>query len=208
MRSALLLLLPIAASLACTQRLDSDFEGTITMRTSAEGSSQELLLEVQRGQVRFGWPSDPQQAKHGLYDNESNKMVVYFDADKRYLELDFQRPGLAENTNPQSSTLEETGRKDKIAGVECEQIVVHDPSGSRSEVCAVFGVSIFDLARLRGGPGASLSDKKVFALRSVEFDAEGKERSRMEVTKIDRKSIDPARFAVPTGYTKQELLTP
>ena len=40
---------------------------------------------------------------------------------------------------------------------------------------------------------------------SVEFDADGKETSRMEVTKVEKKSVDDGQFAVPKDYAKVAL---
>lgn len=39
-----------------------------------------------------------------------------------------------------------------------------------------------------------------FPPRAVTTDPSGKEKSRMEVTKIDKKSVDDAKFNVPPDY--------
>jgi hypothetical protein len=36
----------------------------------------------------------------------------------------------------------------------------------------------------------------------VEFDKDGKERTRMEVTKVERDSVDDDVFVLPAGYAK------
>jgi hypothetical protein len=81
-----------------------------------------------------------------------------------------------------------------------------------SEVCIAQGIAFFDIGSLRGGgpkSGSAIAtqfrEKKSFPLRSVEYDATGKEQSRMEVTKIEPAMIDDSRFAAPADYTKLSL---
>jgi hypothetical protein len=73
-------------------------------------------------------------------------------------------------------------------------------------VCIAEGLLFFDLDGLRHGGGAGwnkeLRDKRMFPLRSVEYDAAGKEISRSEVVKVEAKKLDDALFRVPSGYTK------
>ena len=47
---------------------------------------------------------------------------------------------------------------------------------------------------------AELSDQRYFPLKAIELDASGKQTSSMEVTKIEKKSVDEALFAPPAGY--------
>ncbi len=82
-------------------------------------------------------------------------------------------------------------------------------------MCVTSGLAFFDLSSLRpGGGGAPVGlakefkDKKSFPLKSVEYDASGKEISRMVVTKIEKKPEAAALFEVPADYKKLELAKP
>jgi hypothetical protein len=46
--------------------------------------------------------------------------------------------------------------------------------------------------------------KNMFPMLSVETDLTGKEKGRLEVTKITKKEVDPAMFEIPKGYNKFE----
>ncbi|MFL5765649.1 MAG: DUF4412 domain-containing protein [Bacteroidia bacterium] len=46
--------------------------------------------------------------------------------------------------------------------------------------------------------------KNMFPMLSIETDASGKEKGRLEVTKITKKEVDPAMFEIPKGYNKFE----
>ena len=204
-----LLLLAALSCFACSKKLDQSFEGTIAMRTTLAGKApQDLTLDVKAGRARFDTQSDAGEAMHGIYDPAKNTVQLFVDATKTYLTLDFAKSSAPQpNTTPDASTAEKTGAKATVAGFSCENWVAKESSGRRSEVCVVDGVNFFDLTRLRnpGGLGpASMREQKMFPLRSVEFDDQGREVSRMEVTRVDAHPIDDARFAVPAGYTEQK----
>ena len=203
-------------ALACskTNKLDG-FEGDITMHTTSSGTSatsQDMIVEVKKDQLRFDMTSPQGATMHGVFDPKANKVVLYADSTKTYTDMDFSGPSGATNTNPDTSAIAQSGKHETVAGYDCEDFTVNDPSGKKSEVCIAQGIAFFDIGSLRGGAQASGSpiakqfrDKKSFPLRSVEYDASGKELSRMEVTKIESKSIDDARFMTPADYTKLAL---
>jgi outer membrane lipoprotein-sorting protein len=194
-----------------TNKLDG-FEGDITMHTTAGTNSQDMVVEVKKDQLRFDMNSPQGGAMHGVFDPKANKVTLYADATKTYTDMDFSGPSGKTNTNPDTSAITQSGKHETIAGYDCEDWTVNDPSGKKSEVCIAQGIAFFDVGSLRGGASASGSaiatqfrEKKSFPLRSVEYDAAGKEQSRMEVTKIESKSLDDSRFATPAGYTKLTL---
>ncbi len=204
-RRAWLLWCVCGVLLACNRgaALDPSFEGTIVMRTSyADKPAEEMTLQVKPGKVRFDTAGQGKPL-HGLYDAQNNKVFIYLDAEKAYTELNLAGSSAAPNTIPEASAAEKTGKTAVIAGVKCEEWVAKE-GARRSEVCLVEGVNFFDLGRLRAGAAANLGapkgDNKMFPLRSVEYDASGKEVSRMEVTRIEKGRIDEARFTPPAGY--------
>lgn len=206
------LTLGVLLLLGCNRKtgLDPSFEGTITMHTTyADRPAQEMTLSIKAGKVRFDTTGDGGKPLHGLYDPQKNVVTIYLDEAKAFTELDLAGGSAAPNTIPEASVAEKTGKTQTIAGVTCDEWVAKEPGGRRSEVCVVEGVNFFDLSRVRAGAAADLGsaamqNKKMFALRSVEFDAKGKELSRTEVTRVERGSVDDARLSPPAGYTKVE----
>ncbi len=218
MRSSVLLVAAFVAlpSLACSKKIDANFEGGITMRTTVAGNApQEMQLEIKAGKLRFDMHGENAEPMHGIYDPTANQVLIFLDAQHTFMKLDFAAAGAAApNTTAEASTAEKTGSKDRVAGIACENWVAKEPSGKRSEVCVVDGVNFFDLTRLRGGAAGlagmgkpGMQDKKMFPLRSVEFDAQGHEISRMEVTRVDAHPVDDARFGMPVGYQQLEVPT-
>jgi len=147
-----------------------------------------------------------------IYLAQQNKMVVLLAAQKAAMDVDLAAPGAPQpNTNAQTSAIDKTGKKETIAGVSCEDWVIKDPSGSRTETCVAQGLAYLDLDSLRRGGGGAPSWKtemranKTFPLRSVEYDKDGKERTRVEVTEVKREKIDDAQFEVPEGYSRMPV---
>jgi hypothetical protein len=183
------------------------FEGDITMHTTRAGSAaQDMTVHAKGDKLRFDMPAPDGKTSSAVYDPSANKLVMIMDAQRAYMDMDFSSPSAAPNTDPRTSAVEKTGKTETIAGLDCEIWTVKDPSGKRSEVCNAEGLAFFDLEGVRHGGGAAwnkdLRDKKYFPLRSVEYDAGGKETSRSEVTKIEAKKLDDALFTVPKDFTR------
>jgi Domain of unknown function (DUF4412) len=190
----------------CKKGFGSNFEGEVTLRTTRGGGApQDMVVKAKGEKLRFDTTTNGQAAS-ALFDPQANKVVLVMDAQKAYMDMDFTAPSAAPNTDPQTSAVDKTGKHETVAGLDCEDWIVKDPSGKRTEVCIAEGLAFFDIDALRHGGGASwnkeLREKKYFPLRSVEFDAAGKEVSRTEATTIEKKSLDASLFEVPKGYTK------
>jgi hypothetical protein len=207
-RIVLPLLAVVAFGPGCRKKgFGGTFEGDITLHTTRPGAAaQDMVVRAKGDKLRFDTPGPDGKTTSAVYDPSTNKLVMIMDAQKAYMDMDFSAPNAKPNTNPQTSAVDKTGKSETIAGYDCEDWTVKDPSGKRTEVCMAEGLAFFDLEGVRSGGGASwnkdLRDKKYFPLRSVEYDKDGKEVSRSEVTKIDPKKLDDALFCVPKDYAR------
>jgi hypothetical protein len=196
---------------ACSRSLAS-FEGEITMHTTdSHGAAHDLLIETKGGKLRFDASGAGGKPVHAVFDPAKNRVVLYVDTEQTYFDLDFAKPSAKPSTDPQSATASKTGGKKTIAGYECEQWTAEDGKGMRSEGCIAPGIAFFDVGVLRtGGAGPEspmarrFRESQSFPLESVDYDGTGHEISRTEVTKIEKKPIDDARFEVPQGYRRVE----
>ena len=189
----------------CKKGFGSGFEGAITMHVRSQVGENDLVIETKDEKMRIevggSWM---------LYDPKTSTVTMVNPATKTYTPIDFKSPSAPQaNTSADTSQIEKSGRHETIAGVDCEKWTVHD-KGKRSEVCIAQGIAFFDMGSLKSGQGSGglakeLRDKKLFPLRDVEYDADGKELSRMEVTKVEKKSIPDADLEIPKGYTKTAL---
>lgn len=208
MRKAIFGLLLVSS---CSKGLGKDFEGEITMQVKGASGAQTMVVKAKSDKLRFESSANGKPMV-ALFDPMKNKVTLLMDDQKAYMDMDFSSPSAPKpNVDAAKATAEKTGKSDKVAGVSCEEWRVGDPSGKHTEVCLADGLAFFNLAGVQSGWGGDdpfakqLREKKQFPLRSIDFDAGGKETSRTEVTQIEKKKLDDALFEVPQGYAKLNL---
>jgi len=162
---------------------------------------------------------------YGIVDTEAKKAYVVLDAQKEVIEIDLNKVGdeVKSMTPPSTPTggggttappeyppkITKTGKTDTVAGYTCEiwDIASTEPGDkSKADVCvAQQGVSWFHIP-LTGAPAkfaalGELVDGSHFPLRGVATGKDGvTENGRVEVTKIDKKTLDPNLFVPPPTY--------
>ncbi len=212
----------------------ANFEGEIDLLAkSAEGNKppQPVEMLVRNDRIRFDVlpGTDAAKALGGkaflLVRVPDKKVDVVVEANKQVIELDLNNmehlKSLAKSASGGHSKskgetpsepppkIEKTGRKETIAGYECENwdVTSTKDGKKKASLCiAEMAVSFFHLP-LTGVPPEyafmlELVDGQHMPLRVVGFDDKtGAESGRLEVTKIDRHPLDAAQFEVPAGYT-------
>jgi len=186
----------------------SPFEGEITM-TSTDPSkppAKTITYSVKGTKIRFDAPDSagPMSGGYVIFETTAKKMTAVNDVKKTAMVMDVAAmQGLTGAPPPgPKPTIDKTGKNETIAGYSCEDWKVTEPNGEHADVCVAKGISFPAMGR-HGGWLSSLEDG--FPLRAVSYDSAGKEKSRMEVTKIEKKSIDDAKFQVPAGYATQDM---
>ena len=204
--------------------LGSSFEGEITVQATSPGARapRTIVLGVKSPRFRAdveGGAADAHagfgQAAAFIIDPPAKKAWAVDDAHKRAIVIDFAQAramrGAAGAAGAKAvpggapPKIEKTGQKDVVAGYACEIVKSTLADGKRVEVCMAEGLAFFDLADLgvespEVAALATLSGMNHMPLRIVSFDTAGRETSRVAATRVEKKSLDAARFAVPAGY--------
>jgi hypothetical protein len=193
------------------------FEGDVTMHVSSSHSGPEdLTFHVKGQKMRVDVPATHGEQAHAIFDQSTNKITVIMDTQKMYMELDPSAAQAQAGAAHEPAKITETGKHETIAGTDCEDWDITEASGKRASVCITKGIAFFDFGGgMRPGGATSttawieqLRAKQAFPLKAVETDATGKELSRMEVTKIEKKSLDDSLFAIPAGYRSMSSMIP
>jgi hypothetical protein len=203
--------------------LGGTFEGEITMKVSGAGGGpgggpKVMVFGIKNPKVRLdatgGAPDNPTQSVVVIIDPPTKKGFALLVAQKKAMLIDFDKAKRGASGLPGSKTapggltevpsIEKTGKKEVIAGYECENWKITSKS-SRADMCVAEGIKWVDLSDLgMGSPevalAAAATDANRFPLRVIAYDAKGAETSRMEATKIDKKTLDASRFVVPPDY--------
>ncbi|MBX3189434.1 MAG: DUF4412 domain-containing protein [Labilithrix sp.] len=212
-----------AASGGVLSFLGGTFEGEIAMKVSGaagKGGPTDMVFSIKAPKIRVdasgGAIENPVvgQGAAFIIDPPTKKGYALFPAQKKAMLIDFDKAKQGSSGLPGSKsapsaltevpTIEKTGKKEVIAGYECENWKVTSKS-SRADMCVAEGIKWVDLRDLgMGSPevtlAAAATEANRFPLRVIGYDAKGAETSRMEATKIDKKTLDASRFVVPPDY--------
>ncbi len=179
------------------------FEGAITMNmTNAAGKSESMTYEVKGDKMRFDRPAGPEP---GYVIIDGSKATSVDDAKKIAIVMDMSSAPMPATAAPvKKPTIEKTGKTETVAGYSCEDWKVTEDNGSKTDACVAKGIAFPSMGRAKDWT-AELLAEKYFPLKAVTSDSTGKEKSRMEVTKIEKKSLDDSRFQVPAGYKVENM---
>ncbi|WP_394842898.1 DUF4412 domain-containing protein [Pendulispora brunnea] len=200
------------ASIGCKKN-SGPFEGEIGLRVQRQtGAPTDMIVSAAGERVRLDLTSIDGKKSYTLV-RPDGKAILVMDSEHAWTEMDLLKAGaaVAEADPGGNPTVTKTGKKQTVADYDCEIWEIKHANGSRTESCIAEGLAAFDFGALlpggaplktSGPAGNEVHEKKMFPLRSVEFDPSGKETSRMIVTRIDKMKIDPARFEVPANYSQ------
>lgn len=197
-------LLPAAALAA------QDFEGTITVRMAAGRNGQpmpDLEYLARGGKVRINARS-PMGSMAMIAVPAEKKMFTLMDAQRMYMEQPLSLEGaLGNSANSPAPTVTRTGRKETVAGHECEHILIAGEQGS-TDVCMARGLGPFFAATAGFGAAMPAWQRALigdggFPLKVSRADG----TTQFEVTKIERKKLNDALFTVPGHYTRMDMPT-
>jgi hypothetical protein len=161
-----------------------------------------------------------------IVDAGAKKLYVVLDPQKQVLFFDLnQAPAMAKSFGASGASagrsadggahspppkVAKTGRFETVAGTRCEDWDVVSDHREATVCVANEGASVFSIP-FGGAPPesawmAELLDGRHFPMRVVTYDKDGAaETSRVEVTKIDKKSVPDEGLKVPAGYTQIDL---
>ncbi len=192
----------------------SPFEGEITMNITDEGKPPRTITYTVKGKkMRFDVPGRGAEGdSYAIFDGDSKKMITVTESKKMAFEMDMNNPGMpgmgvgaaATAAAAAKPNVEKTGKQDTVAGYSCEMWKITETDGSKSDVCVAKGIA-FPSPGGRAPAWAAELGGDFFPLRVVTTDPTGKEKTKMEVTKIDKKTVDDAKLQVPAGYKTMNM---
>lgn len=196
-----------------------DFEGVIHMNTThaetGTSGAMDWYLKGDKGRVEMS-RTDGQKTVM-IFDGKTRTMQMAMPGQKTYMEISLEG-GRGEYLKEalEKQSVERTGKTEKIAGYSCEvwRITDKEHHRAKSDLCVAKGfgsAARFWIdpkeARRSSQPGwvKQLIEEGGFGLRSIQYDEAGKETTRMEVTNIDKKSLEATLFAFPADWTKHDM---
>ncbi|HRC42784.1 MAG TPA: DUF4412 domain-containing protein [Nitrospira sp.] len=209
----------VALSLAPLSARAGEFEGVLHMTTSHADtgmkSAMDWYLKGDKGRMEMSRGEGRTSVM--IFDATTRTMQMAMPEQKSYMEFSLAGERGEHLTEAfENQLVERTGKTETIAGYSCEiwRITDKDQHRLKSRVCvakgfgkaATFWADPKD-ARRSSQPGwmRQLAEEGGFAIRSMQYGEAGKESMRMEVTSIDKKSLDAGLFAFPADWAKQDM---
>lgn len=189
-------------------RAQNEFEGVITFKMDAsQAGPGTMQYSVKGGKIRVDMSVEGMDI-YTIFDAASKTMDMVMPMRQMYFESTMVNTAIADSAAAKTK-LTWTGRKETIAGYECEHATATGEDGTPTDLCLAKGLGSFVWTGggMRGagrGPavGSGWEDVvgKAFPLKVQEGD-----RVIMEATKVEKKTLDASLFTIPSGYQKMNM---
>jgi hypothetical protein len=198
-------LVALAALAPAAALAQGRFEGVITARMTAGQGGTDVAYSVKGDQFRMDVAGRSGMSMYMLYDAAKTSTLMVMPTQRMYMEMG--QVGAEQQGDRKVPDIKMTGKKETIAGYECEHMLITSDN-EQWDVCAAKGIASFRAMTNPMGRGAPAAvnawqrlGKDMFPLKVVKPGAE----VTFEVTKIEKKSLDNSLFAVPDGFTKMDM---
>lgn len=203
----------VLSGLFAAQGFAAGFEGEMQFVMKSGKKEYPVTYFVKGQKVRVEPKVKAADSPIMITDYKRKKTYMLNQKEVYYIEMDL--PEAKESEKPKEKDkldFSKTGKTKTILGYHCEEWVAKGKKGV-TEMWLAKGLGNF--AGLGGNVGSKhaevsgwekeVADKGMFPLMMVQKDDEGKEKSRWEVKKLEKKSLDDSKFTVPSTYFKRDL---
>jgi hypothetical protein len=200
----------IASALALSVSVlgaQSPFEGSIAMKMGGDGDKPiEVAYMVKGGKIRMEVPTGRGETMAMIMNMAERKVLILMAAQKMYME---QPMGAAVDSaaKDKAPTIKRTGKTETIAGYKCEHVTVTEANGAVTDVCTATGIGSFQMPSGggRGGPPKAEAWESALGDAGFPLKVQKGDKVILEVTKLEKKTLDAALFSPPDGYTKFDM---
>jgi len=184
------------------------FEGVVQFNLTSSQGEMPMTYMMKGENVRMEFEGRPGMKGVMLLDGKENKAYMLISQMNAYMELPTGQTPEGTKTKPE---ITKTGKTQKILGYDCEQLIIKD-AGRVTEAWVTKAIGKFQKFGMGGGMQQgkqeswqdNLAGSGMFPVRVVTKEGDA-ETSKMEVTKIEKKSLDASLFKIPEGYQKMSM---
>ncbi|MBC7788420.1 MAG: DUF4412 domain-containing protein [Anaerolineae bacterium] len=178
------------------------FEGILTMKVSGPQNTVPRTMKyyVRNGVMRL--EMEGKDGPQGYTITDPRKQVSYtvVPGQRMYMEM-AAAPNTVEKINKTEPQITRTGRTETIAGHKCEHWIIKSEA-EESDVCVAKGLGKF-FGAASGGQGEPAWIRKLGAdFFPLRYSKAGETRAALEVTRIEKRSLDASLFEPPAGFKK------
>jgi hypothetical protein len=194
------------------------FEGKIVMQITSKDQDKPQIVDyyVKGNKIRVEAKGNEGESGAMIFDSKTSDMMIVMPSRKMYLTYNYK--GAFGNVRDSISKAIEKGNvkmtdetKD-INGFKCEKWIFKDDDGTTGEAWMTKGIRNFYFFNnpMRGNNDQpewqkKLSNEGYFPMMVISKDKDGNLDSKMEVTSVDKTSLDASLFSAPADYKKMEM---
>ncbi|HZS12295.1 MAG TPA: DUF4412 domain-containing protein [Nitrospirales bacterium] len=202
-----ILIFAVAVSAAAALAHAESFEGVAHFKNSTVGRNADFDYFIKGDKARMEVEGEGHGGKAAIIiDQAARKMLWLVPAQKMAMEMPMRDASERVTEKMKDANVERTGKTKAILGYPTEQLIAKTDQGD-VEIWGAKGMGFF--AGMHGRPGAEvpawardLQKQGFFPLLIIHHDAKGEELSRMEATKIEKRSLSDDLFTVPADFKK------
>lgn len=179
------------------------FEGTVEYKITTEEGTMPMTYMKKGDNIRMEMEGRPGMKAIFLVNTKKEKAVMLMEKMKMYMEMP---PSPQMESDEPKPEITKTGKTQKILGYECQQFLVKEGDKS-SDVWITKELGNFEMYKMGGPHGKNTEEvwEKLIGSEGgfplLATTKEGTEQiSKMEATKVEKKSLDDALFKIPEGF--------
>jgi Domain of unknown function (DUF4412) len=198
------------------------FEGKIVMQISSKDQDEPQVIDYycKGSKIRFESKSSGGGAGTMVLDTKDNNALIIIPQQKMYMTYSYKNAlGAASDTlknkikeEMEKGDIKITGETKDINGFKCEKWIFKDDEGKSGEAWMTKGIGNFFFFSNPMRPDRNepewqqkLTNEGYFPMMVISKDADGSVESKMEVTSIEKKSLDESLFTPPADYKKMDI---
>jgi hypothetical protein len=179
------------------------FEGALSMTVrDDDGKATPVNYLIKGGKIRFQMAGEGAQGGLVL-DPAGQKMLIIIDEMKMYMEMALPQPPTGREGRGSGRSGAARGRTETIAGYQCTHVTTTDDDGATVDSCVTSELGTFRM--FLAGDGMQPPQEAGWSQGlggSFPLKAQKGDQVLLEVTKIERKTLEASLFTAPAGYRK------
>lgn len=201
-----------------TKAYSQSFEGEIVLKITGKDQNKPQVVDYycKGSKIRFEAKSEEGEAGAMVLDTKNYDALILMPAQKMYMTYNYksQLGGVRDTMNKamEKGNVKMTDETKDINGYKCEKWTFKDDDGTSGEAWMTKGISnFFFFSNPLGGNNdqpewqKKLTNEGYFPMMVTTKNADGEVESSMEVTSIEKKSLDESLFTPPDDYKKMDM---
>jgi hypothetical protein len=196
-------------------RAAGSFEGEVDMKMTRANSDKTILMQyyVKGHKVRTQIEGQNGNAGGGIYDWQTNEMIIIMDKQKMYMVSQLHPEKFTYNKDNHFK-MAKTGNTLNILGYTCQEWD-YTSDNNNGKIWLAAGIGNWWGTQMAAQADKLPPDQKsmvsmvisqnLFPMKSQSIDKSGNVKNGMEVVKVEKKSLDASFFEVPEGYKKLDM---